>query len=255
MAPEMVRDHTFDARADLWSTGVILYEALYGHAPLHSTTMDELLAKITDLTPIVFPTALSVSAGATELLTLLLQRDCTNRSFAAFFEHPLIGLSDPPAEPGNIVGASAGAGAGADEVACGRDDWAMLRPGRADSAPAGIIGVPEVGMTDGEIRTGFTKHGVNCPALTASTRNTALTKLLCLNARTSAAGQCGLRYVTTFFCRGGSIMHRRRSTLGSFATRSDECFLQANIPVFQQHASSRASLTIVTMTHVTPLKL
>lgn len=33
MAPEMVLRRRYDAKVDLWSVGVILYECLFGHAP------------------------------------------------------------------------------------------------------------------------------------------------------------------------------------------------------------------------------
>lgn len=106
----MVRDHSFDARADLWSTGVILYEALYGRAPLHSTSYDELLAKILDPNPIAIPAAPPISKGAGELLGMLLQRDYTQRSFDAFFTHPLIRIARrTPADNG---GSGTGSGAG-----------------------------------------------------------------------------------------------------------------------------------------------
>ncbi|XP_053933555.1 serine/threonine-protein kinase ULK3 isoform X6 [Cuculus canorus] len=46
MAPEMVCRQHYDARADLWSVGVILYEALFGKPPFASRSFAELEEKI-----------------------------------------------------------------------------------------------------------------------------------------------------------------------------------------------------------------
>ena len=41
MAPEMLLHRKYDARVDIWSVGIILYEALFGKAPYKSDTIDE----------------------------------------------------------------------------------------------------------------------------------------------------------------------------------------------------------------------
>ncbi|XP_074153058.1 serine/threonine-protein kinase ULK3 isoform X2 [Sminthopsis crassicaudata] len=46
MAPEMVCRRQYDARVDLWSVGVILYEALFGQPPFASKSFTELEEKI-----------------------------------------------------------------------------------------------------------------------------------------------------------------------------------------------------------------
>ncbi|XP_028630240.1 serine/threonine-protein kinase ULK3 isoform X4 [Grammomys surdaster] len=46
MAPEMVCRRQYDARVDLWSVGVILYEALFGQPPFASRSFSELEEKI-----------------------------------------------------------------------------------------------------------------------------------------------------------------------------------------------------------------
>ncbi|XP_027956135.1 serine/threonine-protein kinase ULK3 isoform X2 [Eumetopias jubatus] len=46
MAPEMVCQRQYDARVDLWSVGVILYEALFGQPPFASRSFTELEEKI-----------------------------------------------------------------------------------------------------------------------------------------------------------------------------------------------------------------
>ncbi|XP_057707267.1 serine/threonine-protein kinase ULK3 isoform X2 [Corythoichthys intestinalis] len=52
MAPEMVCRRQYDSRVDLWSVGVILYEALFGRAPFASRSFSELEEKIRSNQPI-----------------------------------------------------------------------------------------------------------------------------------------------------------------------------------------------------------
>lgn len=46
MAPEILLCHEYDARVDLWSVGVIMYECLFGKAPYSSDSFHELAEKI-----------------------------------------------------------------------------------------------------------------------------------------------------------------------------------------------------------------
>lgn len=46
MAPEILRRQSYDASVDLWSTGVILYECLFGKPPCSSKSLKELVEKI-----------------------------------------------------------------------------------------------------------------------------------------------------------------------------------------------------------------
>lgn len=52
MAPEMLLRHKYDARVDLWSVGVIMYECLFGKAPYSSSSFQELAERIKDSQPI-----------------------------------------------------------------------------------------------------------------------------------------------------------------------------------------------------------
>ncbi|XP_056333980.1 serine/threonine-protein kinase ULK3 [Danio aesculapii] len=52
MAPEIVCRKHYDARVDLWSVGVILYEALFGRAPFASRSFTELEEKIRSEKPV-----------------------------------------------------------------------------------------------------------------------------------------------------------------------------------------------------------
>lgn len=52
MAPEIIKFRVYDAKVDLWSVGVILYEVIFGYAPFVSSSFEELEKKILDDKPI-----------------------------------------------------------------------------------------------------------------------------------------------------------------------------------------------------------
>lgn len=64
MAPEILLKNKYDARVDLWSVGVIMYECLFGEAPYSSNSFQELAEKIKDCRPI-------------KVITLLIYFMCT----------------------------------------------------------------------------------------------------------------------------------------------------------------------------------
>ncbi|XP_065836244.1 serine/threonine-protein kinase ULK3-like isoform X2 [Oscarella lobularis] len=97
MAPEMFLSDHYDSSVDLWSVGVILYEAVYGVAPYASETYAELVEKIQDESAIVLPNSVGVSSSCRNLLSGLLERDPSKRiAFADFFAHPFIDLEHVP---------------------------------------------------------------------------------------------------------------------------------------------------------------
>ncbi|KAH8417066.1 hypothetical protein KR222_002566 [Zaprionus bogoriensis] len=99
MAPEIVRKHQYDAKADLWSVGVILYECLFGKAPYSSRTIEELLLRIRKAETIVLPANARISNECRDLLHRLLAHEPAERiSFADFFAHPFIDLKTLPSE-------------------------------------------------------------------------------------------------------------------------------------------------------------
>ncbi|KAK7477825.1 hypothetical protein BaRGS_00030903, partial [Batillaria attramentaria] len=97
MAPEIICKKSYDARVDLWSIGVILYECLFGRAPFASKSFKELGEKIWDSKPVELPAGVHVSDECRDLLLRLLQRDPDDRiSFEEFFSHPFVDLQHSP---------------------------------------------------------------------------------------------------------------------------------------------------------------
>lgn len=96
MAPEVVMKSEYDASADLWSVGIILYEILYGKTPFHSSSVSELLSRL-QKDSIRVPTSVAVSSDCHDLLVRLLQKDRRRRiSFSDFFAHPFLSLEYMP---------------------------------------------------------------------------------------------------------------------------------------------------------------
>ncbi|XP_076465015.1 serine/threonine-protein kinase ULK3-like [Babylonia areolata] len=107
MAPEIICQKSYDARVDLWSVGVILYECLFGRAPFASTSFKELGEKIWDSKPVELPPGVQVSDHCRDLLLRLLQRNPDDRiSFDEFFDHPFVDLLHSPS-PSSLPNAKA----------------------------------------------------------------------------------------------------------------------------------------------------
>ena len=97
MAPEIVLKHQYDAKVDLWSVGVILYECLFGKAPYSSRTLNELIEKIKKDKPIEVPLGANITPECRDLLRKCLERDVSKRiDFEAFFSHPFVDLEHKP---------------------------------------------------------------------------------------------------------------------------------------------------------------
>uniref|UniRef100_A0A8C2WIH1 Serine/threonine-protein kinase ULK3 n=1 Tax=Cyclopterus lumpus TaxID=8103 RepID=A0A8C2WIH1_CYCLU len=107
MAPEMVCRRQYDSRVDLWSVGVILYEALFGRAPFASRSYAELEEKIRSNQPIELPPGARVSKDCRDLLLRLLERNPDARiTFAEFFAHPFVDMEHMPS-PESLLKAKA----------------------------------------------------------------------------------------------------------------------------------------------------
>lgn len=98
MAPEILLKDHFDAKADIWSVGVILYEALFGKAPFSSPTLDELMVRIKEEKVVEIPSRNPpLSSDCLDLLTRCLVRSPEKRiDFSDFFDHPFLDLEHFP---------------------------------------------------------------------------------------------------------------------------------------------------------------
>jgi serine/threonine-protein kinase ULK2 len=92
MAPEILRYEKYDAKADLWSVGTVLYEMMTGKPPFRAGNHVELLRKIDFGNDIIkFPKESIVSPGMKSIIRGLLKRSSVERiSFENFFGHEVI---------------------------------------------------------------------------------------------------------------------------------------------------------------------
>lgn len=101
MAPEILQFQKYDAKADLWSVGVILYELLVGHTPFDGGNHVQLLRNIeTNEASIPNRVAASLSTCCVRLIYQLLKRSPIERiSFQEFFSHPFLAPGELPPSP------------------------------------------------------------------------------------------------------------------------------------------------------------
>lgn len=92
MAPEILRYEKYDAKADLWSIGAILYELCMGKAPFKAENYVELVRKIEkNEDRINFTETVPVSEPLKRLICGLLRRNPVERmGFKEFFEHDAV---------------------------------------------------------------------------------------------------------------------------------------------------------------------
>lgn len=94
MAPEILLGQRYDAKADLWSCGAVLYEMLVGKPPFSGRTQMELLQNIqrNDVS-IPIKVRQNLSDICQSLIFALLRRNPVERiSFEEFFNHPFISV-------------------------------------------------------------------------------------------------------------------------------------------------------------------
>ncbi|CAI4228994.1 unnamed protein product [Auanema sp. JU1783] len=91
MAPEVIMSLHYDAKADLWSIGTILFQCLTGQAPFPASTppaLKQFYEKNNNLVPNIPE---SCSFDLRDLLTRLLKRNAVDRiSFEDFFKHSFL---------------------------------------------------------------------------------------------------------------------------------------------------------------------
>eukprot|EP00128_Syssomonas_multiformis_P007009 Colp12_sorted_trinity150504_noHs@18134 len=90
MAPEILKNNSYDGKADLWSVGTIIYECITGSAPFKASNHMELCKKI-ELSKDNISYPEHISASLKDLLSGLLKQDPLERiSFPEFFMHPYL---------------------------------------------------------------------------------------------------------------------------------------------------------------------
>ncbi|XP_058489562.1 serine/threonine-protein kinase ULK2 [Solea solea] len=91
MAPEVIMSQNYDAKADLWSIGTVIYQCLVGKPPFQANSPQDLrmfYEKNKSLQPII---PRETSPQLNDLLLGLLQRNQKDRmDFDAFFSHPFL---------------------------------------------------------------------------------------------------------------------------------------------------------------------
>ncbi|TDZ61674.1 Serine/threonine-protein kinase ATG1 [Colletotrichum trifolii] len=92
MAPEILRYERYDAKADLWSVGTVLYEMITGRPPFRARNHVELLRKIEATEDKVkYPKDAVVSKDLVKLIGKLLTRNPVERMrFEDFFNDPVV---------------------------------------------------------------------------------------------------------------------------------------------------------------------
>ncbi|CZR58098.1 probable Serine/threonine-protein kinase ATG1 [Phialocephala subalpina] len=92
MAPEILRYEKYDAKADLWSVGTVLFEMMTGRPPFRANNHVELLRKIEQSEDhIKFTKEAVLSPQMKELIKALLKRTPIERlAFEKFFKHPVV---------------------------------------------------------------------------------------------------------------------------------------------------------------------
>lgn len=92
MAPEILRYERYDAKADLWSVGTVVYEMISGKPPFRANNHVELLRKIESSdAQVKFSRDCQVTSDLKALIRALLKRNPVERmSFENFFSHPVI---------------------------------------------------------------------------------------------------------------------------------------------------------------------
>lgn len=96
MAPEVIMSLQYDAKADLWSIGTIVFQCLTGKAPFQAQTPQQLkhfYEKHSELKPNI---PKDTSADLKDLLTRMLKRNAKDRiDFESFFTHPFLKPPSP----------------------------------------------------------------------------------------------------------------------------------------------------------------
>ncbi|XP_044508804.1 serine/threonine-protein kinase ATG1c-like isoform X3 [Mangifera indica] len=97
MAPEIMQLQKYDAKADLWSVGAILFQLVTGKTPFTGSNQIQLLQNIVKSTELHFPPgAKDLSSDCKDLCHKLLRRNPVERlTFEEFFNHSFLSQRQP----------------------------------------------------------------------------------------------------------------------------------------------------------------
>uniref|UniRef100_A0A0D3FGP3 Protein kinase domain-containing protein n=1 Tax=Oryza barthii TaxID=65489 RepID=A0A0D3FGP3_9ORYZ len=91
MAPEVMQAQKYDAKADLWSVGIILYQLVTGSPPFTGDSQIQLLRNILNTREIRFPSDCDLSHGCIDLCRKLLRINSVERlTVEEFVNHPFL---------------------------------------------------------------------------------------------------------------------------------------------------------------------
>ncbi|XP_027031024.2 serine/threonine-protein kinase ULK2 isoform X1 [Tachysurus fulvidraco] len=91
MAPEVIMSQNYDAKADLWSIGTVIYQCLVGKPPFQANSPQDLRMFYEKNKTLVPNIPRETSPPLAELLLGLLQRNQKDRmDFDTFFSHPFL---------------------------------------------------------------------------------------------------------------------------------------------------------------------
>ncbi|KAK3037449.1 hypothetical protein RJ639_031943 [Escallonia herrerae] len=97
MAPEIMQLQKYDAKADLWSVGAILFQLVTGRTPFTGSNQIQLFQNILKSIELQFPSeAKDLSSECIDLCRKLLRRNPVERlTFEEFFNHPFLSQRQP----------------------------------------------------------------------------------------------------------------------------------------------------------------
>ncbi|KAK3406922.1 hypothetical protein EUGRSUZ_K03054 [Eucalyptus grandis] len=97
MAPEIMQLQKYDAKADLWSVGAILFQLVTGKTPFTGNNQMQLLQNIVKSTELQFPPeSRDLSFDCKDLCQKLLRRNPVERlTFQEFFNHSFLSQKQP----------------------------------------------------------------------------------------------------------------------------------------------------------------
>ena len=101
MAPEILRYERYDQKADLWSTGAVLFEMMYGKAPFRASNHVDLLRKIEQANnKIEFSSKVPLSSDMKDLIRKLLNKYPLERiTYEGLAEHVVVSGEIPNLAP------------------------------------------------------------------------------------------------------------------------------------------------------------